>query len=186
MAGIDTDVEEAPAPAVKGPSVMKWVVPGGLAIFLAVLGAQVSAPLLTGLIAAEPKAAAGGDAIEDEAEPVVDEVDYRKLDPAIYTPLDPALLASFESENGTTRYLQLSLQAMARSQQDIDAIKTHSPAIRNAILFLLSRHGYAELVTLEGKEKLRSEMLGEAQQILRRNTGRPGVEEIYFTSFVVQ
>jgi hypothetical protein len=29
-------------------------------------------------------------------------------------------------------------------------------------------------------------MLTEAQEVMRRNVGEPGIEELYFTSFVVQ
>jgi flagellar FliL protein len=68
----------------------------------------------------------------------------------------------------------------------MDAVRQHAPAIRNAYLFLMSNMRYADIATLAGKEQLRAEMREEAQAILIRNTGEPGVEEIYFTSFVVQ
>ena len=38
----------------------------------------------------------------------------------------------------------------------------------------------------EGKESLRQEALKEVRSILKRNTGEPGVEDLYFTTFVVQ
>ncbi len=190
MADEENEVEErAPAP---GPSVVKWAVAGGLAIFLAVLGAQLAAPVLTRMLYGDPNAPAeapaeGEDAAAAAAEPPdAPPVDFASLDPAIYVPLDPPLLASFEDDKGSTRFLQLSVQAMGRDPDAMDAVKQHSPAIRNAFLFLMSNLSFDDISTVEGKEQLRAEMLQEAQAILVRNTGEPGIEEIYFTSLVVQ
>jgi flagellar basal body-associated protein FliL len=53
-------------------------------------------------------------------------------------------------------------------------------------LFLISNYTYEDIATVAGKEQLRAAMLSEAQAIMKRNTGSPQIEEIYFTSFVVQ
>jgi flagellar FliL protein len=177
--------------APEGPSLMKWSIAGGLAIFLGVLAAQVLAPVLSRMLIGDP------DAVEEElaaleADQATDgnagqaEVDLSELDPAIYVPLDPPMLASFEGADGQTRYLQMSIQAMGRSQSAMDAVRTHAPAIRNAFLFLMSNYSYEQVATIEGKEDLRKQMIASAREILRRNTGEPGVEEIYFTSLVLQ
>ena len=44
----------------------------------------------------------------------------------------------------------------------------------------------AELSSREGKEELQAEALASIQGILERETGIPGVEAVYFTSFVMQ
>jgi flagellar FliL protein len=75
---------------------------------------------------------------------------------------------------------------MARDEKAIDAIKTHSPALRNSFLFLISGYKLEDLATLQGKEKLRADMLKAAQEIMEKNTGKPSVEELYFTSLVIQ
>ena len=38
----------------------------------------------------------------------------------------------------------------------------------------------------EGKEALRQEVLGEIQRVLEERIGEQGIEEAYFTSFVMQ
>jgi flagellar FliL protein len=43
-----------------------------------------------------------------------------------------------------------------------------------------------DLRTREGKEKLRADVLAELQKILTDETGEPGVEQVFFTSFVMQ
>jgi flagellar FliL protein len=75
---------------------------------------------------------------------------------------------------------------MARDEHTIEAIKTHAPAIRNSFLFLISGYKVEQLATLEGKEKLRAAMLTAANEIMEKNTGEPGIEELYFTSLVIQ
>ncbi|MDX1562989.1 MAG: flagellar basal body-associated FliL family protein [Gammaproteobacteria bacterium] len=178
----DEDTEDTTEQQPQGPSVVKWAVAGFLAIFLALVGAQVTGPIVANMLAPGPET--DEEMAEDgEAE---EEVDLTDLDPAIYVPLEPPLLASFEGADGQTRYLQMSVQAMGRSQAAMDAVRNHAPAIRNAFLFLMSEYSFEDIATAEGKERLRTDMRRAAQDILRRNTGDPGIEEIYFTSLVVQ
>ncbi len=105
--------------------------------------------------------------------------------PALYAALDPPFVVSFDQEDGA-RYLQLTLQAMARSEETIAAVKQHAPAIRNSVLFMLSGYELAVLNTQAGKEQLRHDLLGAANEILAKNEVEPGIEELYFTSLVVQ
>lgn len=193
--GIDTDTEDEEVAAPAGgdrANVLKIVIPGGIAIFLAVLAAQVTAPLVTQLIAGSADSAAQTSDQEDDslAEPVLEapppEIEPRSLEPAIYTPLDPALVVSFPDGAGHTRFLQLNVQAMSRNQKAIDQIRQHAPALRNSFLFLISRRSVDELGSVEGKEKLRADMLEEAREIMRLNTGDPSIEQLYFTSLVIQ
>ena len=152
-------------------------------LFVLVLAAQIVAPFINNAIHGSPETAT--DEEVEEGEPAEEELP-EDLPPAIYTPLDPPLVINFEAPGGATRFLQLSLQGMARDQATIDAIKNHAPAIRNNFLFLISNSDYDQLGTLEGKEKLRTALLTETQDILRRNGSPADVEAVYFTSFVMQ
>jgi flagellar FliL protein len=182
------DEDDAPKKAPKQRSeLVRIVIPGAIALFLAILGAQVAAPIVTSMLAADHGAAADatGEDEQFDDEEAAQDVRFAAA-PAIYVPLDPPLVVSFGDEDGNTRFLQLTLQAMAREDAQVNAIKQHSPAIRNAFLFLLSARQINELLTLEGKEKLRTDMTAKAQEILAANSGDPSLEELYFTSFVIQ
>src|SRR5690606_817398 len=148
------------------------------------VGAQVTGPLITNMLsghsAAKPDAAEAGEGGTNVA------AAPGKVEPAFYTPLDPPFVVSFDDGGGGSRYVQLTLQAMARSEKAIASIKTHAPAIRNEFLFLLSKYEIDQLATLEGKEKLRSDMLTAANAIMRKNTGDQAIAELYFTSLVIQ
>jgi flagellar FliL protein len=172
---------------------MKLVIVGAIAVFIAVLGAQVAAPLVTQMIAGKGAAQqASGEETADEAAAGEDQpielaaAAPEQLEPALYVPLDPPFVVSFETGDGETRFVQLTLQAMARSEKTINAIKQHAPAIRNSFLFLISGYKVEDLTTLKGKEKLRAEMLVAANEIMEKNTGSAGIEELYFTSLVIQ
>ncbi|UCE77348.1 MAG: flagellar basal body-associated FliL family protein, partial [Gammaproteobacteria bacterium] len=67
-----------------------------------------------------------------------------------------------------------------------DSIKEHRPAIRNNLVMLFSSQDPHALNTRDGKEKLRDETLSEVQKVLKQETGSPGVENVFFTSFVMQ
>jgi flagellar FliL protein len=120
-------------------------------------------------------------------EPVEEEehAEEHALAPAVYTALDPPFVVSFDAEDGA-RYLQLTLQAMARSEETIAAVKQHAPAIRNSVLFKLSGYELDVLGTQAGKEQLRQDLLVAANEILAKNEVDGAIEELYFTSLVIQ
>ena len=105
--------------------------------------------------------------------------------PAIYIPLDPAFVVNFASQ-GKARFLQITVEVMTRDPAVPDQVELHSPVIRNNLMLLFSSQTYDSVSTLEGKETLREEALDVVQQILEEETGDPGVEAVYFTSFVMQ
>ncbi|MEO8466683.1 MAG: flagellar basal body-associated FliL family protein [Gammaproteobacteria bacterium] len=180
-----------------GPNHMKLVIVGAVALFVAVLGAQVAAPLLNRVIedhskAAPAKAEGEEEAAAEAAAPIeLAAADAEKpekkepVEPAKYVGLDPPFVVSFDEQDGT-RYVQLQLQAMARSEKTIEEIKKHAPALRNSILFLLNGYKLEELTTLAGKERLRSELTTKANEVLAKNGSEGEIEELYFTNFVIQ
>ncbi|HET8699789.1 MAG TPA: flagellar basal body-associated FliL family protein [Gammaproteobacteria bacterium] len=190
----DEDGDDKKSKREKKPAgPMKLVIVGAIAVFIAVLGAQVAAPLVTQMISGKGTAQKpSGQETADDAQAGEDEpielasAAPEKLEPALYVPLDPPFVVSFETGDGETRFVQLTLQAMARSEKTINAIKQHAPAIRNSFLFLISGYKVEDLATLKGKEKLRAEMLVAANEIMEKNTGSAGIEELYFTSLVIQ
>jgi len=65
-------------------------------------------------------------------------------------------------------------------------IDQNMPVIRNNILLLLSDLTYEQVAAKEGKQKLREDILKEIQKVLKDKIGKPGVEEVYLTSIVMQ
>lgn len=106
--------------------------------------------------------------------------------PAIYYKFDPAFVVNFGTE-GNSRYLQITLEAMSRDPQTVEAIKGSEPAIRNDLVLLYSAQQYDTLVSPEGKEKLRAGTLEAVRKAVADEGAKPEtVENVYFTSFVIQ
>jgi len=105
--------------------------------------------------------------------------------PAVYIPIDPAFVVNFASQ-GRARFLQITVEVMTRDPKVPEHIEQHLPVIRNNLMLLFSSQTYDSVSTLEGKEVLREEALSVIQEILEEETGDPGVEAVYFTSFVMQ
>lgn len=105
--------------------------------------------------------------------------------PAVYYAFDPPLIVNFDDAQAV-RFLQLQIEVLARDPKVVEDVKLHSPVIRNNLLMLMNGRDYKSLMNREGKEALRQECLKEVQRILKKETGAPGIEDLYFTSFVVQ
>ncbi|MBK6286113.1 MAG: flagellar basal body-associated FliL family protein [Gammaproteobacteria bacterium] len=105
--------------------------------------------------------------------------------PAIYASLGERFVVTLQQE-GKQRYFQVSLSVMAREQSAIDALTVHAPLIRGRLVSLLGSQDFAALQTEQGKLALRASILGTVQEILTAETGHAGVEQVFFTEFVLQ
>jgi flagellar protein FliL len=181
MAKKDLDLDvEAVEPAKKSGG-LKWIILGvvgllllvgatlGVLYFAGVLGGSGEATLVEGA-AADAK---GGGA---RAAP---------KSPQLYLPMDPPFVVNFDAAAGV-RFMQITLQVAARDPLIMDRVKEHTPAIRNGLVMLYSSQDPVALNTRAGKEALLKESLDEINRVLKEQTGSVGVENVYFTSFVMQ
>ncbi|CAN5447600.1 hypothetical protein BH10PSE12_BH10PSE12_24080 [soil metagenome] len=68
----------------------------------------------------------------------------------------------------------------------IAAMTTHEMAIRSAILLMLAQQAGEQLSTPQGKEALQGRLKAIINDILKQKTGFGGVDNVYFTNFVIQ
>ncbi len=105
--------------------------------------------------------------------------------PALYLELRPAFVVNLSGQD-SGRFLQAEVDLMARDQAALDAVNTHMPAVRNNLLLIFGSQRYAELQSRDGKEALQRQVLDEINAILGQREGDLQVEEVYFSSFVMQ
>jgi flagellar protein FliL len=103
---------------------------------------------------------------------------------SVYYAIDPPLVVNFE-DGSVVRFLQISMEVMAHDQKAIDSVQKNIPLIRNNLLLLMSNRNYQSMMSREGKEKLRQEALTEIRAVQKKE-GSPDVDDLLFTSFVVQ
>lgn len=104
---------------------------------------------------------------------------------AIYLPLSPAFTVNLADPDGS-HFLQVDMEVMARDSAALDAVKQNMPQIRNALLMLLGQLRLHDLGSREAKEVLQKQVVAEIGKVVTAETGKPGVESVFFTSFVVQ
>jgi flagellar FliL protein len=186
MAEAAEKAEEKPATEKKGGGAVGMIV-NGLGIFVLSLAAVIVGGIVNQKMHPPQEFAVGADGkltlkAADKAE---GGGEHGSSKPAVYFAFDPPMVVNFD-DTQAVRFLQLTIEVLTRDEHDVDAIKLHSPAIRNNLLMLMNGRDYKALMTREGKEALRQECLKEVQRILKKETGKPLVEDLYFTSFVVQ
>jgi len=106
-----------------------------------------------------------------------------------YVELTPPFVVNFQDDKKRARFLKAEISIMAKAPAVQDAIKQNLPAVRNSLVMLLSRQVYEQLMTPEGKEKLRTDALEEVKAVLTKVAGAKkakGVKDLFFSSLVMQ
>jgi flagellar FliL protein len=178
-----------PAAAARSGGLLK-AVGTVIGLFLMLLATQLAAPILGCklLNSMTPNCPAPVVEVEKEGKKVV-----APKGPPLYLPMDPPLVVSLE-DKGSIRFLQVTVELMSRDEHVITALQTHMPVIRNNLLMLLGGQPVGSLTNREEKEKIRQLALAEVQKIMKDNPSAEEdgeehagtVEDLYFTSFVVQ
>jgi flagellar FliL protein len=105
--------------------------------------------------------------------------------PELYLAMQPAFVANFRDDDAM-RYLQVGVSLMSHDQAALTTAQQADPVIRDALLMLFSRQTYAVLSDPVGKQKLQAQALETVRKIVGERLGRPGIDALYFTSFVMQ
>jgi len=92
-----------------------------------------------------------------------------------------SFLVNLADKNANT-YAKVSITLELSNQKVEQEVVKRLPIIKDAVINLLSSKTYDEIRTPEGKEELRLELIKRINAILV--TG--GVQNIYFTQFIVQ
>ncbi|SEG58268.1 flagellar basal body-associated FliL family protein [Marinobacterium lutimaris] len=127
----------------------------------------------------------GGDSQEAAApvEPVRKEAIYTKIRTLEGKPM---FVVTLQAEDGKRHYMQAYIEAKSRDQEVADALTLHMPLIVARLNGLFSTQTFEHLMTIEGKQQLRTEATDLVKSILREKIGRPGIESILFTNLVMQ
>ncbi len=132
----------------------------------------------------------GGDEVATDGE-VVEEVKAEEetvtegKGEAIYVSVPSGILAQIQSGKRKMT-LQVQIDMRIRNAADKEQIIKHMPLIENDLLMFYSSADAQALKTPEGKKQLRDGSLKIIQDIMTKQTGKPIVESVLFTGFVMQ
>ncbi|MEZ5456997.1 MAG: flagellar basal body-associated FliL family protein [Lysobacteraceae bacterium] len=172
----------APAAAAAAPADAKKGKPIVLILIVLIVGLAAGGGGAYFMVGGKAKPA---DAEHSDSHDEEEDEDSGHSKPAQYLALEPAFVVNLADEGGT-RYLQAEVQVMTRKPAVLENVKTHTPAIRNALLMLFAQKTQADLRNKEGREQLQAAALEEVNRVLKEETGKGGVEAIFFMSFVTQ
>lgn len=133
---------------------------------------------VSGYLVLQARGSHGASATPDEPKVVMSQQEQ-------YLPLDPPFVVNFKDDQ-SMRFLQVGVSLMSHDAAALAAAKDADPVIRNALVMLFSSQDYAILSDAAGKQKLQAQALDAVRKIIEKRLGRPGVEGLYFTSFVMQ
>ena len=103
----------------------------------------------------------------------------------LYLPLDPPFVVNFRDDD-SLRYLQVGVTLMSHDADALAAAKAAEPVIRDALVSLFSSQEYSIISNTAGRDKLQAQALVVVRKIVQERLGKPGVDALYFTSFVMQ
>jgi flagellar protein FliL len=107
-----------------------------------------------------------------------------EIQPPIFMVLEPFTVNL--RNDSEEQFLQVAMTLQVKDQPDADQIKLYMPEVRDRLLILLSNKAGSEILTPEGKKKLADEIIASLKKPFAPHTKPQSVNNVFFTSFVVQ
>jgi len=101
----------------------------------------------------------------------------------IFISLDP-FTVNLQGEDG--RLLQTVIALQMADEEDANKLKLHMPLVRSRLVMLLSGKQPEEVLTAEGKLKLAGEIAEQIKQPFSQGDAPMEIQNVLFTSFIVQ
>jgi flagellar FliL protein len=86
------------------------------------------------------------------------------------------------ADTDVQRFVKVSITIEVANEKVQNQVNQYMPALKDAIVDLISSKYYKDIKTPEGRERLKIELLKRLNAILPQG----GIKAVYFTSFVVQ
>lgn len=103
---------------------------------------------------------------------------------ATYYPIEQAFTSNLRDSDG---FMQVGLGVSTYyDQRVIDNLKNNDMPVRSAVLMVLADQDAFVISTPEGKKKLQSDLKDAINQVLISREGFGGIDDVYFTSFIIQ
>lgn len=102
-----------------------------------------------------------------------------------YLEIDPPFIVNFP-DRGRQRFVQATIALMTRDPAMPFALEQNMPIIRHKLTMILSAQSLAVLQSPDGIESIRLQAAQELRELLDQEVGKDAIEEVLFTSFVMQ
>lgn len=102
-----------------------------------------------------------------------------------YIAMDPPVVVNLANPT-RAQYLQMVVELQVGSAEDAGIVQAHMPVIRDTLIMFFGGRDPAEVRPVANREELRAEAMEAIREALETRSGRPAVEGLYFTSFLIQ
>ena len=106
---------------------------------------------------------------------------------AIYYQFPEPIRVNFQRQsNDQVRLFQIKVALMSYDQKIIDNAELNLPMLQDALRTLLTEQTIESISSVEGRQALQVTALETIKALLKEETGKDDLEEVYFTSFILQ
>lgn len=103
---------------------------------------------------------------------------------ATYYPIEQQFTSNLRDSDG---FVQVGLGVSTYYDERVtEAVKLHEMAIRSAVLMTLANQDIETVASPKGKETLQHDLTKAINAVLEEKEGFGGIDDVYFTSFVIQ
>ena len=102
-----------------------------------------------------------------------------------YVPLKPGFVTNYGGP-GRLKYVRVDMTLMVDGVSSQNVVQQQLPLVRNAIVMNLARQSENNVVTPNGQERIRQQLLQTLNEALTLEVGQPLIVEVLFTNFIYQ
>jgi flagellar protein FliL len=103
-----------------------------------------------------------------------------------YVSLGEPLVLNLTTEGTRLSFVQLKAEVLIKDESDADLVEMHIPALRHQLILMLSEQNAADMKTATKREQLRQKISAKMRSVFKQLTGKDDIEEVLFSSFLVQ
>lgn len=105
---------------------------------------------------------------------------------AQYVELSPAFVANFGGTSAKLKYIKADISLRVPSEDAAALIEANKALVRHQIVMHLSAQTEEQMSKVNSQENIRQAALKKVQDAMSEETGASQVDDLLFTSFVVQ
>ena len=121
----------------------------------------------------------------DEAASQDEVIEEPEKGDAVYVDLKPPFTVNLDPDDAVG-FLQVSMQVLTFNADVAADMEKHKPLIRNNLVVLFGNQKSVDLRAPEGKENLQKAALGVIQSVIDEFGSSGEVDNVFFTTFVMQ
>ena len=103
----------------------------------------------------------------------------------VYFSLDPDIITNYVSSTNEIGFINVSVELMLVSEDNLAIIEQYEPLIRDKIISLLGQQSPQELRSMTGREAVRKRIQNEVNSLLKQESGVAAIANLLFTKYLL-